>query len=539
YITNWTWDFGDGTFGYGEIVEHLYLSSGEYTIALTVTDDENASSSYSKTILIDIIPPDTIKTVGTPKYGSNDEWVTSHTEFNLTATDDFSGVNKTYYRIWHNDAWSDWIEYHGNFTLTGEGRHCLEYYSVDNAGNIEEVHNQTHFVDDISPVTTIEFGTPYYTDNTEKWITTSTLIYLNATDYPECACGVETTYYCVDGGDWHEYTEPFTIDEECQHTIEYYSIDYLGNEEEHHIITVYVDNTPPVTTIEFGTPYYTNGTDEWITSWTTIYLNATDYPSCASSGVKEIWYSYDNGTTWHSTTGNNATFTIPDECKRIIKWYAVDNLGNTEEIHSIEVKVDDTPPVTLLEESEPYYIDDRGIWVTSDTMLYLNATDYPSCGCGVNSSWYKIDDGSWNLYPGRIVILEEGEHTLYYYSVDNLGNSEVIKNQTIYVDDTPPTTLIDVEYGDTYYTYDPETGRMVEHREIRSVKLTADDSNGVDHCMVYWATRDPFGRLIWHSQPDSVTFKGDAAKEVVEFYSVDALGNQESVRRADWATPIH
>ena len=146
YITNYTWDFGDGTIEYGMVIEHSYSSSGEYNITLTVTDNENASSSYSKTILIDIIPPETVKTVGTPKYGSNDEWVTSHTEFNLTATDDVSGVNKTYYRIWYNNVWTPWIEYRGNFTLTGEGKHYLEYYSVDNAGSVEEVHNQTHYI---------------------------------------------------------------------------------------------------------------------------------------------------------------------------------------------------------------------------------------------------------------------------------------------------------------------------------------------------------------------------------------------------------
>ena len=93
-------------------------------------------------------PPETTKTIGDPKYGDNDEWVTSATEFNLTAIDDFSGVDKTYYRLWYNGSWTSWIEYIGNFTLLGEGKHYIEYYSLDNAGNVEGVHNQTHYVDD-------------------------------------------------------------------------------------------------------------------------------------------------------------------------------------------------------------------------------------------------------------------------------------------------------------------------------------------------------------------------------------------------------
>ena len=95
----------------------------------------------------DNIPPETTKTTGDPKYGDNDEWITSYTEFNLTATDNLSGINKTYYRIWYNSEWIDWKEYTGNFTLSGEGKHYVEFYSIDNVGNKEEVKNQTHYVD--------------------------------------------------------------------------------------------------------------------------------------------------------------------------------------------------------------------------------------------------------------------------------------------------------------------------------------------------------------------------------------------------------
>jgi DNA-binding MarR family transcriptional regulator len=35
---NYTWDFGDGNVGYGEIVEHTYLDDGIYSVSLTVRD---------------------------------------------------------------------------------------------------------------------------------------------------------------------------------------------------------------------------------------------------------------------------------------------------------------------------------------------------------------------------------------------------------------------------------------------------------------------------------------------------------------------
>ena len=118
---------------------------------------ENRFYLLSFTADIDNIPPITTKTIGYPVFGINNKWVSSLTEFNLTASENVigSGINTTFYRIWYNGIWTPWNEYTGNFTLTGEGKHYLEYYSVDNAGNVEETHNQTHYVDDIVPVVTI------------------------------------------------------------------------------------------------------------------------------------------------------------------------------------------------------------------------------------------------------------------------------------------------------------------------------------------------------------------------------------------------
>ena len=72
--------------------------------------------------------------------------MTSSTNFSLTAYDNESGVNHTYYRVWFNGLWTQWIEYIEAFTLNDECTHYLEYYSVDNVGNIESIHNQTHYL---------------------------------------------------------------------------------------------------------------------------------------------------------------------------------------------------------------------------------------------------------------------------------------------------------------------------------------------------------------------------------------------------------
>ncbi len=55
-MTDYSWDFGDETSGTGESSTHTYTSAGNYTITLTVTDDESATSSDTTYANITIQP---------------------------------------------------------------------------------------------------------------------------------------------------------------------------------------------------------------------------------------------------------------------------------------------------------------------------------------------------------------------------------------------------------------------------------------------------------------------------------------------------
>jgi PKD repeat protein len=52
YITNWTWDFGDGDVAYGENVSHMYKNYSIYDVTLVVKDNENKFDSIEYNISI-------------------------------------------------------------------------------------------------------------------------------------------------------------------------------------------------------------------------------------------------------------------------------------------------------------------------------------------------------------------------------------------------------------------------------------------------------------------------------------------------------
>ncbi|RLF41266.1 MAG: hypothetical protein DRN12_03555 [Thermoplasmata archaeon] len=427
-IVNYTWFFSDDSIGYGIITMHIFTESGTYNVTLQVTDDKGGKSSITKLITIssisDNIPPYTTLLIGDPARGNR---VTSHTLINLTAIDNLSGVNETYYRIWYNGSWGNWLKYSGVFFLIGEGKHYIEYYSIDIAGNVEDIHNETFYVDDTPPLTTLSIGNPNF-EYTTLYITSDTNFYLSSHDKPSLYnVGLNNTYYRIwsrNGGwsDWMRYQDSFTVGKEGGHYIEYYSVDYLGNMESFHNTSFYVDNTPPTTT---GYGYYP------------IHLDSKDI----GVGFYNIHYRFKveaNGSwsEWFiGSLNENITLWISNDEKPIyVDYYGVDILGNTEGIHHGIFKLLKKPHADF---SYSKY----------GRAVYFNASpSYDEDGSIIHYNW-SFGDGTQG-YGIRInhTYSDYGTYNVTLVVTDNDGLTSNISRSIHLIDNVPPDIInIDVD----------------------------------------------------------------------------------------------
>ncbi len=100
-------------------------------------------------------PPNTIISFDPSKPDGCNDYYVSNVTVTLNATDD-SGVNATYYRI--NSV--EWKEYVTPFLLTEDGNDILiEFYSVDDDGNIEDVKSEEISIDQTPPNASVEWDT--------------------------------------------------------------------------------------------------------------------------------------------------------------------------------------------------------------------------------------------------------------------------------------------------------------------------------------------------------------------------------------------
>ena len=180
---------------------------------------------------------------------------------------------------------------------------------------------------------------------------------------------------------------------------------------------------------------------------------------------------------------------------------------------------DTSPPWTDLTIGLPQYVDASLTYVTNSTPFTLNASD--GNGSGVNRTEYRIwNSGQWSglfTYTNPFSpTAEEGEVSLEYYSVDEIGWIENPNNFTYILDKSPPWTIVSVGY--------PSFGSSpVYVTEDTIIDLDATDNGSGVFELLYQIDSGPF---LLYSGP----FNLSSAQNIstLRFRSTDNLGNEES-----------
>ena len=332
-------------------------------------------------------------------------------------------------------AWTEWAVYGidemapWSWSFTGsDGYYQFYSIAVDDYGNVEEapsIADASTGIDTTKPVTTIGLTGTMGGDN---WYTSTVTVALSAID---TLSGVESTWYQIDSGYWSLYTALFTVSGDGMHTVRYYSFDRAGNREDTKSETVKIDTKAPVTKHEFAGII---GSQGWYVTNVTVTLSATD----AMSGVNHTRYNLNTGG-WMVYAGS---FVVTENGNYTLQYFSVDLAGNTEATKqtSFRIQHDVVPPVTTHEFNG--VMGDNG-WFVSDVTVTLSAVDDSA---GVAITKYKLDAGAWTTYTGTFLVTEDAAvHTLYYYSVDKVGNREADKSATLKIDRTLPIISLAVE----------------------------------------------------------------------------------------------
>ena len=84
------------------------------------------------------------------------------------------------------------------------------------------------------------------------------------------------------------------------------------------------------------------------------------------------------------------------------------------------------------------YSDGLNTYVSSRVKFKLSSKD----NVEIEKIQYRIDKGEPALYKGPFSIESEGKHTISYYGIDRIGNTERVRLFEVIVDNTSPDTML-------------------------------------------------------------------------------------------------
>lgn len=356
--------------------------------------------------------------------------------------------------------------------------------------------------------------------------------YVLASDPPHPDTGVKTgireKLLRVDGGEWQRsdnpWREPFFLSGGGFHTIEYYSVDMAGNTEDpSQSLKVYVDDSPPEIT-SFSLPRILGkGIIE-------IHMEAADR-GCGSEFIRaglsetpEIPPDRD----FFPLLGPVAFPASERGGKYTVFAWAKDCVGNVSRTAKADFVVDADNPTLTVSAPETRTINrTRQVWVrgtVKDSTSAVNLTiKFVEAGIDKKRSCPRLKTCPFS----ERFSVQPGFNTFIVLAVDKAGNrdSEI---RGVFVDPIAPVTTPTVQSGDMLYIDYPSSTWYI-HPRTRFALISKDTPEEMfDPPASYYR----IGKGDFQVYQDPFTVPGDGF-QTVEFYSIDAAGNQEEKKNKE------
>jgi len=296
--------------------------------------------------------------------------------------------------------------------------------------------------------------------------------------------------------------EPMYLDGSGEHHIQHF--DAIENKAV--IFSVYADGTAPVSQSFFeNSTQFKNKTQYYGVGMHVRLTNKDDM-----AGISKLYYSV-NSEPYKMYNGN---IPFSAEGTQTLKYYSTDNVGNVEKPNERIFTIDVSAPVTYYNVTGISKQDNTNI-ISTATVIYLEPTDQI---VGVDKTYYRFDSATYTPYNGMnipIQQLSEGEHTLYFYSIDKLQNKETEQKFEFYLDKSAPIVATDV-LGDRFIV-----NNQVYFSGRSKLKITA-----VDNKIGVKDVKFSIDGAEFKKYTDPFYLPSKPGLHVVKYYAVDSLENK-------------
>jgi hypothetical protein len=396
-----------------------YYSEQAYNIRFYAEDEVgNSEAEQNFSFQVDATPPITTHRFLENYSGAN---VSGFTQLSFSADDNMSGVNATFIQL--NDQ--EPVLYTSPVRLGELGTYTepfntITYYSVDNVGNIEKSKQLNFKIDQSGPTSTLTWIGEAFDNGNVVYINQNTRFSLSAED---TEMEIRENWYQFNSGSRTIFENAVSLADYQRVTLRYGALDILGNEGEVLQSTIIVDGTAPTSSHQLRGDTIESVSDVVVGANANIQLFAND----DASGISNILYSinsenmlfYDSNPIQFQSSGS-----------KVIRYYALDKVGNIEAVNLINLVYDQTAPeVDLSFSSEPYSQSESSVSISSSTLITIKSIDRHT---EVKSIEYKIGDEEFSTYLTPIILNRTGNYQLTIRAEDLLGNS-ISKTTTIEV----------------------------------------------------------------------------------------------------------